>query len=256
MSLLVVPLVRAADEPRKTAAAVEQTPADFNHPPREYEMSRVGEWSLLTEQQLATEAPELAKRAAVRLGANLHAAMAALPATARPQFAKLKFFLLHGPESRHGGRDNGLEYFQRTAPAAYPHLDPRMAASIVVYSARNYTELSDRWALKVVVHEMAHAFHLEQWPEDRRDIYEAWKNAEKLGLYRQVKDDQGNLIEKAYAAQNHLEYFAELSCAYFVGCNYAPFNRAELKAYDPAGYALIEKLWLSPVESPASIPSP
>jgi len=49
--------------------------------------------------------------------------------------------------------------------------------------------------------------------------------------------------QQAYAAQNHLEYFAELSCAYFVGCNYAPFNRAELKEYDPAGFALIEALW-------------
>ena len=118
-----------------------------------------------------------------------------------------------------------------------------MAGSIVVYSASNYAELSDFWALKAVVHELAHAFHLQQWPEDRRDIYEAWRNATKLGLYRKVKDDQGRMLDKAYAAQNHLEYFAELSCAYFVGCNYAPFNRAELKEYDPAGFSLMEALW-------------
>ena len=32
-------------------------------------------------------------------------------------------------------------------------------------------------------------------------------------------------MRKAYAATNHLEYFAELSCMYFVGCNYEPFDR-------------------------------
>jgi hypothetical protein len=30
---------------------------------------------------------------------------------------------------------------------------------------------------------------------------------------------------------------------YFVGCNYQPFTRAELKTYDPVGYALVEKMW-------------
>jgi hypothetical protein len=30
---------------------------------------------------------------------------------------------------------------------------------------------------------------------------------------------------------------------YFVGCNYHPLNREELKVYDPAGFAVIEKMW-------------
>lgn len=40
-----------------------------------------------------------------------------------------------------------------------------------------------------------------------------------------------------------LEYFAELSCMYFVGCNYQPFNRKQLKDYDPVGYAMIQQMW-------------
>jgi hypothetical protein len=62
-------------------------------------------------------------------------------------------------------------------------------------------------------------------------------------LYHGVKNDKGTTVEKAYAATNQLEYFAELSCMYFVGCNYQPFNRRELQAYDPVGYAMIEKMW-------------
>ena len=87
------------------------------------------------------------------------------------------------------------------------------------------------------------AQQLEQWPEDQPDIYQAWKNAMKLGLYRKVKNDRGKTVKKAYAAVNQLEYFAELSCMYFVGCDYQPFDRKELQRYDPVGYAMIEKMW-------------
>jgi hypothetical protein len=65
----------------------------------------------------------------------------------------------------------------------------------------------------------------------------------KRRLYHDVKDDKGKTLEKGYAATNQLEYFAELSCMYFAGCNYHPLNRTELKVYDPAGYAVIEKMW-------------
>jgi len=228
---------------RRTAPALELPPVNFNHPPRDYETHSARGWTVFVEKQLAVEAPELARRALRRLDRTLGEAIVVLPESARPRLQRLTLFLMYGVASTAGGRDNGLEYFQATAPQHYPNLDPRMASSIVIYSAANYVWISRFWALKALVHECAHAHDLEQWPEFRRDIYEAWQHAEKLGLYRNVKDDAGATLEKAYAAQNHLEYFAEISCAYFVGCNYAPFNRAELKAYDPVGYALVEKLW-------------
>ena len=228
---------------RKTAPAIEQAPVDFNHPPRDYVTNRIREWTVLEERQLVDEAPALARNAFYRLARKLGEAQAVLPAAAWPHLHRLKFFIMYGVASTNGGRDNGLEYFQKTAPHFRSDLDPRMASSIVIYSATNYVWLSEFWALKALVHELAHAYHLEQWPESRSDIYDAWKHAEELGLYRDVKDDQGQTLKQAYALQNHLEYFAELSCMYFVGCNYAPFNRTELKTYDPVGYDLVEKLW-------------
>jgi hypothetical protein len=42
-------------------------------------------------------------------------------------------------------------------------------------------------------------------------------------------------LPEAYATVNQLEYFAELSSMYFVGCNYQPSNRRELMLYDPTG---------------------
>ncbi|MEI6232737.1 MAG: hypothetical protein WCT04_06785 [Planctomycetota bacterium] len=64
-----------------------------------------------------------------------------------------------------------------------------------------------------------------------------------LGLYFGVKDRKGKTIDKAYASVNQLEYFAELTCMYFVECDYHPVNRVELNVYDPDGLAMIEKMW-------------
>ena len=65
----------------------------------------------------------------------------------------------------------------------------------------------------------------------------------KRRLYHQVKDVDGKTLDAAYATTNQLEYFAELTCMYFTGCNYKPFNRSELKQYDPPGYAMVERFW-------------
>ena len=73
-------------------------------------------------------------------------------------------------------------------------------------------------------------------------------------MYRGVKDVNGAILESAYARQNQLEYFAELSCAYFWRGEYEPFDRAALRQYDPGGFAIIEKMW--GVNSPPPPSSP
>lgn len=232
-----------AAAPRRTAPAIKQTPVDFNHPPRDYAAHELHGWSVLVEKQLADEAPELANAALARLEEKLGQAAAALPAAALPDLLEVKIFLMYGSRATAGGRNSGLEYFRAVAPEHRTGLDPRMGSSIVVYSAENYAKLPELWALKALVHEFGHAQHLEHWPEDRADIYDAWDHAMKNGLYQVVRDEDQDAHVPNYAAQNHLEYFAELTAMYFVGGNYFPKNRAGLKAYDPAGYALVEKLW-------------
>ncbi len=114
---------------------------------------------------------------------------------------------------------------------------------MVLYCAQNYIDLTDLWALKAVMHEYGHAYQLENWPENEPEIVGAYNNATEHGLYRKVKDVDGKMLDAAYATTNQLEYFAELTAMYFVGCNYQPFNRSELKQYDPVGYAMIERFW-------------
>jgi Mlc titration factor MtfA (ptsG expression regulator) len=49
--------------------------------------------------------------------------------------------------------------------------------------------------------------------------------------------------EKAYAATNPMEYFAELSETYFGTNDFYPFVRAELRIHDPKAFAMVETLW-------------
>ena len=98
-------------------------------------------------------------------------------------------------------------------------------------------------SLKMVLHELSHAWHLEQWSENRSDILMAYNNAKDKGLYRNVRRSDGTNLEETYAAANHLEYFAELSCIWFSGNDHFPIERGDLKLYDQAGYELIRKLW-------------
>ncbi len=233
-----------ADEP--TPIASQPKPVlDLNHPPRGFDTANAAGWRVWVERELALEHAELARKAVSRLEKKLALMRATLPASASERLGKIEIFLLLGEQSRLGGRNNGAEYFQKSAPQFHPELDPRMGGNIVIYSAKNYVELSELWAVKVLMHEFAHGWQLEQWPEKQPDILAAYEAAMSAKLYRRVREDTGQTVARAYAATNHLEYFAELSCAYFVGCNYFPANRSDLEKYDRAGFEMIRKMWVS-----------
>ncbi len=235
--------VAAADKTGPKFQGIYQKPVNYRVPQREYVAVFTNGWTIQVEKQLQAEDPVLAGKAVARLGLKLNESLGVLPEASREKLRKRTIFLMYGPKSRADGRDNGAEYYQPHAPECYPHLDKRWGGNIVMYSAENYVWQTDFWALKLVMHELVHAYHLEQWPEDQADICLAYEKAMSRKLYRNIRDDQGATHERAYAIQNPMEYFAELSCMYFVGCDYAPRNRKELKAYDPDGYAMIEAMW-------------
>ena len=216
---------------------------NFREPERSYALTNLNGWTLQLEQELLDRQPALAQRAAHRLATKLAGVMDLLPRPTHGVLRRLPVFLLLGEESVHGGHDNGAEYFQRQAPDAWPLLDRRWRSALVIYSARNYDQLSEQWATRVLVHELAHAWQLEQWPEKQPDILGAWEQAVQKGLYLKVKAANGSVIERAYASKNQLEYFAELSMAYFWRGEYEPLDRAALRERDPAGFAMIEKMW-------------
>jgi len=98
-----------------------------------------------------------------------------------------------------------------------------------------------------VLHELAHAYHDQVLGFDEariRDAYTAYKAS--------GHGDSALLITgehvRHYALTNHMEFFAEMTEAYFGTNDFYPFNRAELMQAEPALYQLLATIW-GPVQT-------
>jgi len=230
-------------EKQATRSFAPPKPVNYREPAREYVERQAGGWTFHIERELADRQPDVAERAVRRLETKLGETLALFPAHARDRLAKLRIFVMLGAQATGGGREGGAEYFRRFDPDFHLYLDPRWRSAVVIYSAANYVRQNEHWAVQMLLHEFAHAWHLEQWPEKQPDIFAAWTQAMAGRLYQGVKDVNGTVVAKAYAAHNQLEYFAEISCAYFHRGEYEPFDREALRRYDPVGFAMLEKMW-------------
>ncbi len=96
----------------------------------------------------------------------------------------------------------------------------------------------------MVLHELAHAYHHQSLPLgfENPEVRAAFDRAMKAGSYDSVLRGNGK-EERAYAATNPMEYFAEATEAYFGTNDFFPFVHVELQRHDPQMYALLRKLW-------------
>ncbi|MDB6155426.1 MAG: hypothetical protein JWL90_3879 [Chthoniobacteraceae bacterium] len=228
---------------RATRSFAPRKQVNYREPARHYIERKLDKWTFQLERELIEQRPDEADQVVKRLEAKLEQTLQLFPANARERLRTLSIFVMLGSQSANGGQDNGAEYFRRIDPDFRAHLDPSWRNVLVIYSASNYLWQDEHWAMQLLVHELSHAWHLQQWPEKQTDIFSAWQQAMAAGLYHGVKDVNGVPLDKSYAAFNQLEYFAELSCAYFWRGEYEPFDREALRLYDPAGFAMIEKMW-------------
>ncbi len=121
--------------------------------------------------------------------------------------------------------------------------DPRLAKKVHITRAAS---LLDRHHMvkhpAVVLHELAHSYHDQVLGFDDPRILAAYKRAMDAGLYDEVLLYTGRKV-RAYAAENHHEYFAEGTEAYFYRNDFYPFVKAELKEHDPVLYDLLVEIW-------------
>jgi hypothetical protein len=121
--------------------------------------------------------------------------------------------------------------------------DPRLAKKVHITRAASLLERHHMVKHPaVILHELAHAWHDQFLGFDEPRIREAYDKAMKARLYDEVLSYTGKKV-RAYAATNHMEYFAEGTEAYFYRNDFYPFVRAELKQHDPVLYALLEDIW-------------
>lgn len=120
-------------------------------------------------------------------------------------------------------------------------MNPEKAGAVEIANAEAFL----RWTIDqpwMVLHELAHGYHDQVLGFDQPEVRACYERARSSGAYRSVLRI-GGTKQQAYAMQNHREYFAELTEAYFGTNDFYPFVRAELKQHDPAMYDLLGRLW-------------
>lgn len=96
-----------------------------------------------------------------------------------------------------------------------------------------------------VLHELAHSYHDQVFGFDEPRILKAYQDYKKSGHGDAVMLFDGRRM-RHYALTNQMEFFSEMSEAYFGNNDFFPFNRGELKTAEPEIYALLEKVWGPP----------
>lgn len=108
-----------------------------------------------------------------------------------------------------------------------------------------------------VLHELAHAYHDQVLGFGNAEIKAAFDRAVAAKSYENVErshveDGRPNSVQRAYAATNEREYFAETTEAFFGRNDFFPFNREDLAKHDPEMFGLLAKVWGAPEAKSAS----
>ena len=123
------------------------------------------------------------------------------------------------------------------------NMNPDKAGCVEMANAKNFLLWTHEqpW---MVLHELAHAYH-EQFLKagfQNPEVLAAYHHAMDNRLYDAVLHYDGKTV-RAYAATNPMEYFSEISEAFFGENDFYPFVNAELREHDPQGYELMRKVW-------------
>jgi len=78
--------------------------------------------------------------------------------------------------------------------------------------------------------------------QDHPRIIDAYDKAMAAGIYEKTLLYTGKQV-RHYGANNHKEYFAEGTEAFFYRNDFYPFVAAELQQHDPVLYNLLVKIW-------------
>lgn len=207
-------------------------------PTDQYDLMEIEGWPVRVLQSFSDEQPELRERAVTHLRHQLYQIVHRLPVEAVEKLRRVTIWLEenephHACAAYHPDvgwlRDHGM--------------NPDKARCVEIANARNFLTwtIDQPW---MVLHELAHAYH-DQFLEgghSNAEIAEVLRAALAADKYASVQKINGK-PEKAYAATNPMEYFAESTEAFFGTNDFYPFVRSELREYDPRMHELLEKVW-------------
>jgi hypothetical protein len=203
-----------------------------------YAVRKVEGWTVLIHPVLAKEQPELLDKTLTLLGHQLYQVDRVVP---REAVAKLR------------GVKIWIENFDKLHACMCYHPDPNWlrgkkanpdkAKCVEIANPTNFLKFTihQPW---MVFHELAHAYHHQALEKGYRnpEVEAAFHRAAQSKKNESVLHINGRML-KHYALNNPMEYFAEMSEAFFGTNDFFPFVRSELKQHDPEMFELLAKLW-------------
>lgn len=195
-------------------------------------------WTVEFNATLVRQNASLAQTALDVLREQLEGIVAQVPAARVAELRRILIWI----ERESPGEEQQLVHHPTgsTWPEKHGYPDAKRG-SIAIRNAKYFVDRRNTQP-SVVMHELAHAYHEVVLGFDDRLIINAYENAFRSGLYQSVAARIGQ-PRRAYALTNHKEYFAELTEAFFGTNDFYPFNRAELRGYDPVGFAAVRAVW-------------
>jgi hypothetical protein len=224
-----MPASRGRSAARSTATF---TPTD------QYETKKIEGWTVLVEKKFLASQSVLATRVLAQLRSKLAQIRRRLPAGPLSKLRQIRIWV-EEQEPHHPC----MVYHPNVEWLEEHGMNPDKANCVEISNARKFLEWESDQPF-MVLHELAHGYH-DQFLDGgygNAAIKRAFDTAMKAKLYESVPYVRGGKL-KAYATSNPMEYFAESSESFFGVNDYYPFERTELAKYDPATFALVQKLW-------------
>jgi hypothetical protein len=207
-------------------------------PTERYESREIEGWTVLVHKGLLETEPDLAARVLTLLRWQLYQVVRKVPG---PAVAKLRTVRIWVEENE--PHHPCMTYHPDAGWLRQHGMNPEKARCVELSNARHFLEwtLDQPW---MVLHELSHAYHHQflGGGHANSSIRAAYDRAMAERLYDKVLHFDGR-TERAYAATNPMEYFAEATEAYFGTNDFYPFVNAELRHHDPRLYELLGEVW-------------
>tara|TARA_R110002073_G_scaffold37866_4_gene109316 strand:+ start:220166 stop:220927 length:762 start_codon:yes stop_codon:yes gene_type:complete len=194
-------------------------------------------------------------------GFTVHISQAAMdhPETTTPALdllrRQLKQTLAQTPPSAHATLQQThiwIEHNNPRFPCACYHPDPQWladnghntdkATGVEIANTTNFVNWVNTGQPSMILHELAHAYQHATLGYNNPLVTKPYEQAKASGTYDLVDHISGT-PRIHYAMNNEIEYFAELTEAYFGFNDFYPFSRDQLRAHDPDGYNMIQSAW-------------
>ncbi len=232
-----------------TSTATPAQPQDDESPqPTSRTMKELEGWTLRVDDRLLGEAPDaaLGARALRFLEAKLVEIKAVVPTERLKDLQSVTIVLdLNCGKLKSMQYHPGAGWLKANGYSEDLTQCVHLPRAVDVVTRRNINE--QPW---VILHELAHAYHDQKLGFDEPRIKAAHERFKESGHGDATLLYNGKRV-KHYGLTNPMEFFAEMTEAFFGVNDFFPFNRAELQETEPELFKLLTEIWAaSPNPSP------